>query len=49
MSEVLVKQKNYLGEIAASLELMGNWILQIAHKENPKFQKKVLAIIIPDF
>src|SRR5205085_1218112 len=39
--------KNHLGEIAASLELMGNWILQIAHEGNPKFQEKVLAAITP--
>jgi len=39
--------KNHLGEIAESLELMGNWILQIAHEGNPKFQEKVLAAITP--
>ena len=31
----------------ASLELMGNWILQIAHEGNFKFQEKVLAAITP--
>ena len=36
---------NHLEEVAASLELMGSWILQIAYEGNSKFQEKVLAAI----
>ncbi|GES84163.1 hypothetical protein GLOIN_2v1768551 [Rhizophagus clarus] len=38
---------NHSGDIAASLELMGNWILQIAYEKNSEFQEKILAAIIP--
>ncbi|CAG8726595.1 11667_t:CDS:2, partial [Rhizophagus irregularis] len=39
--------KIHLGEITTSLELMANWILQIAHERDLEFQEKVLATITP--
>ena len=39
--------KNHSGEVAASLELMANWILQVAYKGNSEFQKRVLTVITP--
>ena len=38
---------NHLGEVAASLELIANWILQVSHNGKPEFQEKLLAAIIP--
>lgn len=39
--------KNHSGEAAASLELMGNWILQVANEGNSELQERILAIITP--
>ncbi|PKC70635.1 hypothetical protein RhiirA1_454521 [Rhizophagus irregularis] len=38
---------NHSGDVAASLELIGNWILQVAHEGNSEFQEKILAEITP--
>ena len=38
---------NYSDDVAASLELIGNWILQVAHEGSPEFQEKILAEITP--
>ena len=41
--------KNHSGEAAALLELIANWILQIAHEGSLEFQEKILTAITPVF
>ncbi|GBB88542.1 hypothetical protein RclHR1_15090001 [Rhizophagus clarus] len=38
---------NHLNDVTTSLELMANWILQVAHNNNVKFQEKILNAITP--
>ncbi|GET00647.1 hypothetical protein GLOIN_2v1474502 [Rhizophagus clarus] len=39
--------ENHSGDVAASLELMGNWILQVAYEGNSDLQERILAVITP--
>ena len=39
--------KIHSSEVTASLKLMANWILQVAHEKDLEFQEKVLTAITP--